>query len=425
MNFNPNPLYYEMIRIFAENYSTETTLGICNEGGSRSSKTWDAFHFLVTFCDHNRNGNNDIYILRDTLTNCRDYTFKDFKRCINMIGVPDVEYKSEGQKPECRIWGNNFYFRGLDDEANTEAYPSDIIFVNEALETSETKVAGLRMRCRKMMIYDWNPKYTAHWCFKMETRPNYHFTHSTYKNNKHLPNNIINEIESYCPWELEDLHLPEESRRPNLENLKNQTADKFRWQVYGEGKRAAHEGLIFPNVEYIDAWPQDVAKVLSMDFGFINDPTALVYVGEKGNDIYAELLLYQPCETSSQIDDFARKMNIDIKLPCTADSSDKYTGENKGTVEMVSELRLKGWSIRKVKKTQSVIYWVGEMKNKRIHIITNSLVGHVREEQENYTFKTINGIAINQPIDKFNHFWDAFRYGYMSMHINTFMAGTI
>jgi hypothetical protein len=40
----------------------------------------------------------------------------------------------------------------------------------------------------------------------------------------------------------------------------------------------------------------------------------------------------------------------------------------------------------------------------------NELGVHARKEAENYKMKTINGIAINQPIDKFNHFWDAARY---------------
>ena len=86
MAFDPNPLYFEMCSIFKDNYTSENRVEIYNEGSTRSSKTWDAFHFIYTFCDHNRGKDNDIYILRNTLVNCRDYTFKDFKKFIKVIG---------------------------------------------------------------------------------------------------------------------------------------------------------------------------------------------------------------------------------------------------------------------------------------------------------------------------------------------------
>lgn len=416
MNFDPNPLFDEIFTIWQDNYDGKNKVVICNEGSSRSSKTWDTFHFILAYCFSHPDQNQEIYILRDTLTNCRDFTFKEFKNCMDAIGYKEIEYRAAGQKPECTIAGNTIYFRGLDDESNTEGYPSDIIFVNEALETKESKIAGLRMRCRKLMIFDWNPKYTEHWCFKMEGRPNHFFTHSTYKNNKHLQKSVIAEIESYCPWHFDDMHLPEKDRRPHPVNVETGTANEYRWKVYGEGRRAAPEGVIFDNVKYIDAMPVDVAPVLGIDFGFTSDPTAIVLVAETTTDIYLELLMYQSTETSREIDDYAIARGIDKKTPATADSADKYTGENKGTVEMVAELRQRGWAIRKVSKTQSVMFWLLKMKEKKINIVKNDLYHFARIEAENYRFKIVHGIKINQPIDDHNHFWDAARYGFMSLN---------
>lgn len=425
MTFAPNPLFYEMVRIWSKNYNGTNKIVICNEGGSRSSKTWDTFHFLLLFCLHRPDAGNEIYILRDTLTNCRDYTFKDWKNCMEVIGYKEIEYRSAGQKPECTIAGNYIYFRGLDDESNVEGYPSDVIFVNEALETKESKIAGLRMRCRKLMIFDWNPKYTEHWCFKMEGRKNHFFTHSTYKNNKNLQHSVIEEIESYSPYDLDDIHLPKNERRPHPTNIENGTADEYRWDVYGEGKRAAPEGVIFSNVRYINKMPVDVAPILGIDFGFTSDPTAIVLVAETDTDLYFELLMYQSTETSREIDDYATAKSIDKRTPATADSADKYTGENKGTVEMVAELRQKGWNIRKVNKTQSVMFWLLKMKEKRINIIKNDLSHFARIEAENYRFKMIHGIRINQPVDEHNHFWDAARYGFMSLNSTGLKSMTI
>lgn len=419
MNFSPNPLFFEISKIFAENYTPENKVVICNEGGSRSSKTWDAFHFIVAYCDHNRNKNNTIYILRDTLTNCRDFTLKEFQDCLKVMGIWDQDNFRSHPKPDYNLFGNQVFFRGLDDEANVEGYPSDILFINEALETEKSKVAGLRMRCRKLLMMDWNPKYTQHWCFDLEGQPNTFFTHTTYTNNRHLQKSVRAEIESYSPWVIEDMHLPKEKRRPHIENIKNNTVDEFRWMVYGMGIRSAPEGVIFTNVIYIDKFP-DLAYVFGADFGFTTDPFTLVKYAEDTLNIYLELLCFHPIETPEEIDLFLTEIKMWKGDVITADSSDKYVSEKKGAVEMVSALKKLGWfGISKVRKTKNVMFWLSSMKKKRIHIVKNHLVHHARKEAENYRLKIINGIAINQPEDKFNHFWDGARYAHMSMNEKT------
>ena len=139
---------------------------------------------MVAICDQNRQRNLEIYIYRDTLTNCRDYTLKEFVKCLKVIGIYDEScLVGYGQKPQYDLFGNPVYFRGLD--SGIEAQPSDICFFNESLEMDEEPVQNVLMRRRQMAVFDWNPKYTAHWCFEMEGRPNTFFTLTTYKNNKH------------------------------------------------------------------------------------------------------------------------------------------------------------------------------------------------------------------------------------------------
>lgn len=434
MNFDPNPLFFEMAGIFQENYNGEDKVIICNEGGTRSSKTWDTFHLIYAFCDHNKNQENEIYILRDTLVNCKDYTFKEFKKCMKHIGV-NLKYFSEGQKPYVNLFGNHIYFRGLDSEDNTEGYPSDIIFVNEALETQKSKIDGLKMRCRKMMIMDWNPKYTQHWCFDLEHKSNVFFTKTTYKNNKHLQKSVINEIQAYEPWlpgsyEIIDNTLffqgnpIDEKNQPPIHpvNVENRTADEFRWKVYGLGVRGAMQGIIFKNVRWIDKFPAhlETAKTYGMDFGFVSDPLAFGKYVRENRNIYLELLIYTPISTALEVDAALKALNISKYIPITADSSDKYVSENKGTVQMVSELYDMGWEISKVSKTKGVMFWLEDMKDYTIHIVKNHLYEQVKTEQENYVYKEIHGIQINQPIDKFNHFWDQARYSHMSHNLDNF-----
>lgn len=426
MNLDPNPLYFEMMEIYSENRHRDEKVTICNEGSSRSSKTWDTFFFILTYCDHNRDKRNEIYVLRDTLVNCRDYTWKEFRKCLVIAGVWDQSKAKEYPKPYYDLFGNDIYFRGLDDEDNMEGYPSDIVFVNEALETEKNQVEGIDMRCRKLIIMDWNPKFTQHWCFDLEGQPNVHFTHSTYKQNKHLEKSIVRKIESYEPYmpgsyevigqelfyrdqPISDTNQPP----PHPQNVQTDTADLFRWRVYGLGLRSANEGLIFKNVRYIDAFP-DLDHIYGMDFGFTVDPLTLVKYAEDPGNIYLQLLCYQPIEDPGHISEYMDQIGVERHKPISADSSDKHVSENKGAIEMVHSLQSLGWFISKVEKSKSVMFWLTSMKNKRINIVKNHLYLHAKKEQENYTMKKVNGITINQPIDKFNHFWDGSRYAHMA-----------
>jgi PBSX family phage terminase large subunit len=200
-----------------------------------SGKTFDTFALLVAICSHNINKHLDIYILRDTLTNCKDKTLPDFLKYLQICEIYDPACYSNPQKPNYELFGNTIKFRGLDDEKNTEGYPSDILFINEVLETKKAKVDGLLMRCRKLVIFDWNPKFTKHWIFDFEKRPNVLWTHSTYKDNKYLEKSVVQEIESYNP--------------AIKENVKNGTANLFRWKVYGLGVRTDQEGNVFNDSE--------------------------------------------------------------------------------------------------------------------------------------------------------------------------------
>jgi len=416
MIFDPNNLFYKMVRIFKDHYSTNEKVIICNEGGSRSSKSWDAYHLIIYICDHNRNKGLDIYILRDTLIHCRDFTYKDF---LKVLQICQIEVQTTtSPKPFINLWGNNIYFRGLDDEQNTEGYPSDILFFNEALETQKSKFNGLRMRCRKLILMDWNPKFTDHWCFDLEGQPNTFFTRTTYKNNKHLERTIIEGIEAWCPWELDDIHLPVSERRPNIKNIQNGTVDKFRWLVYGEGIRAAMEGLVFDSVSYIDKLPLDTEKTwFGLDFGNTTGTYAFARTtfkpspeGKQRGNIYLDCPIYEKgFEDLSKFYEVFKKyyelhqseVNGQWIIICDNAQPQKITDLN----GYANNDGLNVAFLPCKKFTGCVTWRIDLMKRHNIFLVSRH---HIRKEQENYFYQTINGIQLNEPLKNgFDHFWDA------------------
>lgn len=371
------------------------------EGSSGAAKTWGGIDFLLEWNRRHSYENKRATVGRETYRDCRDTILFDFIKRLKQIGWYNSDNHRESHPQSYELFGNLIDFTGWSNNGQPSKR-QDLLWFNEILESSEEEFKQYNQRTNDIVIFDWNPKVTEHWVYNtLLDRPDCYYLHCTMLQNPFLPTGQRNEILAY---------------EPTPENIKNGTADDYMWKVYGLGQRMNPIGLIFQNVNYIEQWPEDVGKVMGLDFGFTTDPSALTYVGETSTDIYLELLMYEPTETAEEINEYAKARGIDIHIPCEADSSDKHTSENKGTVEMVKDLRALGWHIRKVSKTKSVLFWLLKMKKKRVNIVMNDLYRYAKKEQENYRMKVINGVSINQPIDKFNHFWDSARYGYMSLN---------
>lgn len=176
--------------------------------------------------------------------------------------------------------------------------------------------------------------------------------------------------------------------------------------------RASREGVIFPYVNWIDEFPTDVDYFMANDFGYVNDPNALVkmYIDEPSKQIWAQELCYEPIDSPASLNLYFEKIGIEKFRPIIADSADKYISASKGAVEMVKDLKAYGWNIQKVSKTQDNYFWITKLKEYKLNIVSSP---NMRKEFENYSWRIIHGQSVNEPIDKFNHLIDAIKYGCM------------
>lgn len=416
MRFDPSDLYYYMLKLFKDNYlETDRTQKLCifNEGGARAGKTIDFIHLLVTICDHNRNKGMQIGFFRYTLKDAREKLYEqDFKKCLSeYIGVYDPNCaRAEKQSPEYDLFGNTVYFRGLED--STEQVSYDIVFCNEMLEIpSKMFISGLMMRCKMLFVGDWNPKYTEHWAFHYENQPNTFYTHTTYRNNKHCPPAIIREIESYSPWLIEDLHLPISQRRPNVANIEAGTVDLYLHTVYGDGIRCAREGLIFRDVIYVDALPKDVEKhYYGLDYANTSGVYAFAEVCQKGDGLYYDSPIYvDNLESLYEFYKIFKAYYLSKKSERTDEwivVCDSAKPQNKND--------LNGWAIddglnvrfMDCRKFPGCVTWrIDIMKRHKMYLVNRK---HIKREQENYRYMTVNGISTNEPEKNgFDHFFDA------------------
>ncbi|WP_445453099.1 phage terminase large subunit [Flavobacterium sp. 25HG05S-40] len=403
------------------------------EGSSRSGKTWSGVDIIIWLCLYVEK-NCTINIYRETYNEFKTTLYDDFKRRLDDYGLPNPFHRAKEVK-SFKINGSTIYFLGDGKHGGG----CDYAFFNEMMFIRQSVFDQVELRCRKFWWADYNPSVTDHWFFdNVLCRPDVAFLRTTYLNNKHISSQEKNKILSWEPWKP-DSYFVENSvimcynpltkkvepvsktnqPPPHPTNIANGTADEFNWKVYGLGLRGAMKGVIFPYVEWItpEQWPADKAVIYPNDFGFTTDPNVLGRYAEDEHNIWIEPLCYEPIETPAELANLLRSLNIDEKeiIPC--DSADKYTGENKGTVEMVKGLKLEGFeNAYKISKTKSVMYWLNSMKTKKIHIVKNHLYQQALKEQQNYRMREINGIAINQPMDSFNHIWDMGRYGHIAFN---------
>jgi len=407
--------------------------GVALEGSSRSTKTIAGVDFIIYLCTTVET-NCTINILKETFAEFKTTLYDDFNKRLDAFLLPNpFAYKQEVKS--FRIFGNKINLIGADKISKVHGASCDYLWVNEPLEIRQQIFDQFEMRCRKFWWMDYNPSVTQHWIYdKVLNRPDVGHLRSTFKDNRYISVQEKAKILSYEPWlpgsyEIQDQNIiylgqvvtEKHYPPPHPENIENGTADEFMWRVYGLGLRGAMKGLIYKQVSYIDEFP-DIAFTWGMDFGFVNDPTALVKYAEEGNDIYLELFCYHPIDNPEDLDALLKSLGVKYSTPITADSSDKYQAEKKVAVRMVSDLWEMGWEIDKVSKTKRLTYWIGKMKSRKIHIVKNDLSHFAKKEQENYKYKEVNGIQIPQPIDAFNHFWDSSRYAFMSHQAGTVEA---
>jgi len=379
--------------------------GYVMPGGSRSSKTWSIIQFLIFYCQKNKGKRKNILIARQQYSDIKDSVMKDFFDILNLYGIYRDEHHLKSNPQKYLLFGNTINFSGLDTSgAHGKKY--NVVWINEAFEAEKEAFDQLEMRLTEFFILDYNPCFTDHWILSsVITRDSVWLAPiSTQLHNPWLEQRIRNKILSYDP--------------SNPINVQQGTADDYLHSVYALGIGAQPQGIIFPYVDWITEFPAGLDYWYGQDFGFTNDPSAIVKIGQRGLDIYLEEKLYAPTETSDTLNEAMFAVGIEKYRPITADSSDKYVSAKYGAQEMVKDLQKYGWNIQKASKKGNKVDWIRKLKEYRLHIVQTVKkqdgtfgVSNFKKEQQSYRWRTVNGIQINEPIDKFDHLWTATFYG--------------
>lgn len=361
---------------------------LCLEGGSRSSKTWSIFQYLM-FNIALAGKRETLTIVRDKLTWIRSTLLKDFEEMTLMYGIkttPEINFQRQDQV--YKINGTEFGFFGLDYPQKLHGRKQHRFWINEAVpEASKMSFDQLEQRTEIGGFVDYNPIDDQHWIFDLQKRPDVKMLKSSWRDNPFLAQPIIDKLLSY---------------EPTPENIAQGTADLYMWEVYGQGNKARLQGTIFNNWDIVEGVPEE-AKFLGygLDFGFTNDPTAMVGLYMMDNELYADEVLYQTGMTNQDIVKYLELLEIKRNDDIVGDSAEPKS---------IEEIYRSGFNIYPAEKgIDSVKFGIDLLNSFKLHITRRSI--NLEMELRRYKYaEDKNGRSLNKPIDAFNHQIDALRY---------------
>lgn len=348
---------------------------IVNKGGTRSGKTWSLLQLCYTIAELWQGV--VISVVGETIPFLKRGAIRDFR---TMMGVVwDSNNWNASDKVYTLPNGSQIEFFSADNESKVHGSARDVLFINECYFIPYEIYRQLAVRTRKRIMLDYNPR-SRFWVDEyLIGKDNVALIHSTYKDNPHLTPMQVAMIES-------------------------NKGDENWWRVYGKGETGSVEGLVYTNWQISQSYPTDYKReFICIDFGFTNDPTAILRVRLSGGELWVDEIAYRTGMLNQDIVKELREAGIGRGAQIVCDSA-----EQKSIAEINN---LGGFRAVPVAKGKgSIVAGITAVQAYKLNVTQRSL-GTI-DELRNYSWKRdINGNYINEPIDRYNHSLDALRYG--------------
>lgn len=370
-------MIFKVIEPLFKANTTEGVRTFVNQGGTSSGKTYTLMQVLIYFALVD-NG-CVITIAGQDLPNLKVGAMRDAKTIINNNDWLHNYFKfNESSSFFQGLNGSIIEFKSYQNEQDAKNGKRDYLFLNEANGVSFSIFWQLSIRTRKKVYIDYNPseRFWAH--NELIGREDVKLIISDHRGNPFL--------------------TKEEHER--IENIEDEELHK----VYARGLTGKLSGVIFPNFAIVDELPKtDEWKLFGfgLDFGFTNDPTALVKVVLAHGELYVDLLIYDTGLTNPKIAEKAKAEGVTRKTQIVADSAEPKS---------IAELNNLGlWVIPTQKGKDSILLGIDILQRYKINVTRRSTA--LIEELQSYKWsENKDGKKTNKPIDDFNHAIDALRY---------------
>ena len=338
-------------------------------GGTRSGKTYAILQFLIV---EGLKSAQTITVVRRTIPSIKRTVLKDLTDILKSIGIYNENDFNISDRTY-RLGDSVIQFINSDDPEKLRGLKSDILFIDEASEIDEESYFQLSIRTTTRIILAYNPTVSPyHWLRTMQDCDRYV---TTYKDNIYLPIEMVRAIEEL------------------------QHKNPKQWTIYGKGEFAANDKAIY-TFDIVDDFEAEFVA-FGLDWGYSQDPTAVVAVYKNGDNLYLEEVLYEKGLVMKDIADNLTKKDIDKSYEIWCDSSEPRS---------VEELYRSGFNAKPVKKgPDSIKFGISVLQNYKIHILKQSQ--NLINEMYAYQYATDkHGYTTDNPEGGLDHLLDAARY---------------
>lgn len=353
------------------------------QGGMSAGKTYSILPILIDYAI-----NNDgklISVVAETLPHLRRGAMRDFEKIMRATNRWIEGSFNKNETTYTFANRSKIEFFSADDPKKLRGARRDVLFINEANNVNFEAYQQLAYRTKDEIYIDFNPvsEFWAH--TQLMDDPDSDFIILTYKGNEGCPESAVRELEKA------------EAKAGSSPYWKNWVS------VYVYGQIGELEGTCVSNWEQVGEVPKE-AELLGygLDFGFTNDPTALVACYRHNGRVIWDEMIYETGLTNTDLDSKMKSLDISKNSTIFADSAEPKT---------IEELRRNGWWVKPVKKGADSINNGLDILNSQEKMGVTKRSTNLIKELRNYTWDTDKeGNKVNKPIDKWNHAIDAIRY---------------
>lgn len=341
-------------------------------GGTSASKTISILIWLIGYAQ--TENNKLISVVSESFPHLKRGVIRDF---INIMQEHNYFKDDAWNKTDYTYefeTGTKFEFFSADQPGKVRGPRRDVLFINEANNISFETYTQLEIRTKDIIWLDWNPVSEFWWYSELYGKQDVDFITLTYLDNEALSTEIVQAIEA-------------------------KKHNKLFWQVYGLGQLGEAEGRIYKDWQIIDEIPHEARlERMGLDFGYTNDPSAIVAVYKYNGGIILDEITFQKGLSNKQLADILKNVPQALVI---ADSAEPKS---------IDEIASYGVSILPSTKGQgSLLRGIQYVQQQRISVTKRSI--NVIKEYRNYLWQTDkDGKIINVPDVGFDHSLDAVRY---------------
>jgi phage terminase large subunit len=352
------------------------------QGGTSAGKTLAILAVLIDIAAKKK---TEISVVSESIPHLRRGAIKDFAKVMQWTGRWVADRWNKTLLTYHFANGSIIEFFSADSEARLRGARRQVVYINEANNIDFESYYQLAIRTSEAIYIDFNPTHEFWAHTEVLPEQDAELVILTYNDNEALPDTIKRDIE--------------------LNRTKAETSAYWAnwWKVYGLGQVGTLQGAIYEDFEVVEGIDVSRAKfvALGLDWGFSNDPTALVAIYRQGDCLLVQELLYSTGLTNQDIADKLRSLGITRAWEIVADSAEPKS---------IEEIYRLGFNIKPAEKgPDSVRNGIDILKRFKLQVTKDST--NLIKELRSYTWATDKeGKNTGVPIDSFNHACDAMRY---------------